>query len=695
MSLIELEDPAVRAETPAPTPPTTRRRSWSLLTSRPGDPRWARPALLTLLAGTAILYLWGLGASGWANSFYSAAAQAGSQSWKALFFGSSDAANFITVDKPPASLWVMGLSVRLFGLNAWSILVPEALMGVATVAVLYATIKRWFGAAAGLLAGAVLALMPVAALMFRFNNPDALLVLVLVAAAYCVTRALEAASTRWLMLAYGLVGLGFLTKMLQALLVVPAFGLVYLIAAPTQLRRRLWQSIVAVLTFVVAAGWWVAIVELVPASWRPYVGGSQNNSVLNLIFGYNGFGRITGNETGSVGGVGGAGGQWGPTGWLRLFNTDFGNQSSWLIPAALCLLFTGLVLTWRAPRIDRTRAALVLWGGWLLVTGATFSLSQGIIHPYYTVALAPAIGALVGIGAVTAWKRRHEIVARVGLIASVAVSAWWAVTLLDRTPSWNPWLRPLIMVAAVVAVAGLLLPRRAARWLAIVTVAAGLVAGVAAPALSSVATALTAHSGAIPSVTPSAGGFGPGGGGGRGPDGFAGGPGGGVGNGAAPAFGAGNGNAAPAFGGNGGTTAGGFGGGGTGGPQRGGAGGLLNGSTSNAQLTTLLRTDADKYTWVAASVGANSAAGYQLASGDPVMAIGGFNGSDPWPTLAVFEQYVSEGKIHYFIGGGGFGGGAGGNSSTSSAISSWVTSHFTATTVGGVTVYDLTRPATS
>jgi hypothetical protein len=217
------------------------------------------------------------------------------------------------------------------------------------------------------------------------------------------------------------------------------------------------------------------------------------------------------------------------------------------------------------------------------------------------------------------------------------------------------------MVAAVVAVVGLLLPRRAARWLAIVTVAAGLVAGVAAPALSSVATAATAHSGAIPSVTPSAGGFGPGGGGGRGgPGGLAGGLGGGAG-------GAGNGA---------------------------GAGGLLNGSSSNAQLTALLQADADRYTWVAAAVGANSAAGYQLASGDPVMAIGGFNGSDPWPTLAVFEQYVSEGRIHYFIGGGGFGG-AGGTSSTSSAISSWVTSHFTATTVGGVTVYDLTQPATS
>ncbi|MDQ1496251.1 MAG: hypothetical protein QOG69_2734, partial [Actinomycetota bacterium] len=179
-----------------------------LLYGKPTDPRWVRPALLALLVSTGVLYIWGLGASGWANSFYSAAVQAGSQSWKAFFFGSSDAANFITVDKPPASLWVMELSARMFGVNAWSILVPQALEGVATVAILYATVRRWFTPAAGLLAGAVAALTPVAVLMFRFNNPDALLVLLLTTAAYAVTRALEGASTRWLVLSGSLVGFG-------------------------------------------------------------------------------------------------------------------------------------------------------------------------------------------------------------------------------------------------------------------------------------------------------------------------------------------------------------------------------------------------------------------------------------------------------------------------------------------------------
>src|SRR5579885_3543702 len=264
---------------------------------------WERRAVLILLAATAALYLWNLSVSGWANPFYSAAVQAGTKSWKAFFFGSSDASNFITVDKPPAALWVMELSARLFGVNAWSILVPQALEGVATVGLLYATVRRWISPAAALLAGAVMALTPVAALMFRFNNPDALLVLLLVGSAYGLTRALEHGSSRWLLLTGILLGFAFLAKMLQAFLVVPPFVLVYLVAAPGTLRRRLGQLIAAGGTMLLSGGWWVVAMVLIPAGSRPYVGGSQNNSILNLIFGYNGFGRLNGNEAGSVGGT--------------------------------------------------------------------------------------------------------------------------------------------------------------------------------------------------------------------------------------------------------------------------------------------------------------------------------------------------------------------------------------------------------
>jgi len=216
-----------------------------LVRGREEDAAWVRPSLLGLLGIAAFLYLWDLGASGWANAFYSAAVQAGSTSWKAFFFGSFDASNFITVDKSPAALWVMDLSARVFGVNAWSILVPQALEGVATVGFTYLTVRRWFSPAAGLIAGATVALTPVAALMFRFDNPDALLVLLLTIATYATVRAIEAGKTKWLVLAATLVGFAFLTKMLQAFLVVPAFGLVYLVAAPVSLRRRIAQLAIA------------------------------------------------------------------------------------------------------------------------------------------------------------------------------------------------------------------------------------------------------------------------------------------------------------------------------------------------------------------------------------------------------------------------------------------------------------------
>jgi 4-amino-4-deoxy-L-arabinose transferase-like glycosyltransferase len=669
-----------------------------LVRGRPTDPAWVRPSLFALLIATAFLYIWGLGASGWANSFYSAAVQAGSKSWKAFFFGSSDASNFITVDKPPASLWVMELSARVFGVNAWSILVPQALEGVATVAVLYATVRRWFTPAAGLLAGAVLALTPVAVLMFRFNNPDALLVLLLTIAAYAVTRALEAASTRWLVLAGSLVGLGFLTKMMQAFFVVPAFGLVYLLAAPTSVRRRIWQLLLAGVAMFVAAAWWVVAVTLTPASARPYIGGSQHNSILELIFGYNGFGRLTGNETGSVTGGGrgtaaGGGSMWGPTGITRLFGSEMGTQISWLIPAALIMALGALWLSRREGRTSRLRAATVLWGTTLVVSGLILSLSKGIIHPYYTVALAPAIGALVGIGGTELWRARDRFTSRVFLAIAIGVTTWWAHVLLGRTSTFESWLRPTMLVVGIAAAVTVLAVGHVKRSIAVVIAAGSVLTAVGAPVAFAIDTASTPHSGSIPTAGPSSGqgGFGGGGfGGGRGGQ-----PGGPARGGTTGTGGFGT----PPTGTNGGTppagsrftpptgttgTTGGFGG-----ARGGGGGGLLGSSTPSAALTAALKANASKYTWVAAAIGSETASGYQLASGEPVMAIGGFNGSDPAPTLAQFEKFVAEGKIHYFIAGSV--GTPNGGSNASSEISSWVSSHYTATTIGGVTLYDLTK----
>ncbi|MEU8300598.1 glycosyltransferase family 39 protein [Micromonospora sp. NPDC048909] len=696
---------------------------------------WSRPALAVLLLATGLLYLWGLSASGWANSFYAAAVQAGSVSWKAFFYGSSDAANSITVDKTPASLWLMALSVRVFGLNSWAMLVPQALCGVASVGVLYAAVKRWYGPAAGLLAGAVLAVTPVATLMFRFNNPDALLVLLLVAGAYATVRAVEAASTRWIMLAGALVGLGFLTKMLQAFLLVPVFAGGYLLAAPTGLGRRIRDLLLAGLALVVAAGWWVAVVELVPASARPYIGGSQTNSILELTLGYNGLGRITGDEVGSVGGGGGRAGGGGPfegqTGWLRMFGGEVGGQISWLLPAALILLVAGLVLAGRAPRTDRPRAGLVLWGGWLVVTGLIFSFMSGIFHAYYTVALAPAVGALVGIGVTLLWRRRSALggarwwapAATATLAGTLAVTAWWSWLLLGRSPQWHPWLRTAVLVAGLAVAALLLLVDRLPRRATPVLLAFGAAVALAGPVAYSVQTAATPHTGSIPSAGPFvAGGRGGGFPGGRPPGGLegpggaafpagqngAGVPGGQNGAGVPGGQNAGGQDGGPGFpGGPGQPTGDGTGapdgqrpGGGQNGGQfpgggpatrGGGMGGLLDAREPSAALRALLERDSDRYTWVAATVGSNNASGYQLATGDPVLPIGGFNGSDPSPTLAQFQRYVADGEIHYFIGGGGFR--ANGGSSASGEIASWVAASFPAQTVDGVTVYDLSGPA--
>lgn len=664
MNQTTLIAPAAERRTSAATPdrmPSDTSWPTRLWRGRPDDSPYVRPALLALLGATALLYLWGLGASGWANSFYSAAVQAGSASWKAFFFGSSDASNSITVDKTPMSLWPMSLSVRIFGLSSWSMLAPQALMGVGAVGLLYATVRRTTRSAwSGLLAGAILALTPVAVLMFRFNNPDALLTLLLIASVYATIRAIESPerAVRWLVLGGTLVGFAFLTKMLQAFLVLPPLAAVYLIAAKPSIGKRLGHLLIAFGSMIAAAGWWIAIVELWPASSRPYIGGSQNNSILELTLGYNGFGRLNGNEVGSVGG-GNNGGGWGSTGLFRMFNSETGGQIAWLLPAALALLVLGVWFRRKAGRTDRQLTGLVVWGGWLLVTALTFSFMAGIFHAYYTVALAPAVAALVAIGASILWEHRESLVAALGAAFVLAMTASMSYVLLDRADGFVPWLKYVVVVAgagaAFLIVLHRLLPRRAM----IAVAGAAAITMLAGPTAYAIDTASTPHTGSIPSAGPNAGGgFGGGGPGGRG------GP-----MGQPPTQ---NGTRQAPGGAGGGTT-----------------GGLLNGSESTAEINALLTTDAGSYTWVAAAIGSNTASGYQLATELPVMAIGGFNGSDPSPTLAEFKQYVADGEIHYFIGGGSGRGGMNAGGSTSAEISAWVSENFTAQTVDGVTLYDL------
>jgi len=634
-----------------------------LFRGRADDAAWVRPAHLSVSLLAAALYLVNLTVSGFANTYYSAAALAASKSWSAWFFGSFDAANFITIDKPPLGTMLMGLSVRLFGLSSWSILLPEALAGVATVALLFVVVRRSFGAVAAVIAALVMALTPAAVLMFRYNNPDALLTLLLVLAGWAFLRAVESGSLRWVMAAAVFVGLAFNTKYLQAYLVLPAFAITYAIAAPVNVRRRIVGLVVAATAVVLSSGWWVLAVELLPAAARPYIGGSTTNSALQLLLGYDGLGRIFGSGgVGGPGGGGGAGGGFsGATGLLRLFNSQLGGQVGWLIPFAFAGLAAGLWLRRRAPRTDRARAGYLMWGLWLAVHALVFSFMSGIIHSYYAVVMAPAIGALVGAGAVDLWALRTRTrFGGLALAGTILISALLAWQLLERTPGFAPGLGLTVLIVGTLVAAIVAIPASAGRRRTQLAAAGlGLAVLLAGPTAYALDTMATGYAGGDPKAGPAIADGAPGGVGG--PAGRA-----GLGFAALP-----NGQAGAGDGG---------------------------GASADQALIDYLLANRNGATWIVATTSANEAGSIQLASGEPVMAMGGFSGSDPAPTLEQLKALVASGRLRYvLIGGGGPGGGGpgGGRDGSTSDVNAWVTSVGTAVDYGGSggTLYDLSGAA--
>nr|WP_246224672.1 glycosyltransferase family 39 protein [Mycolicibacterium anyangense] len=606
--------------------------------------RSERAGLAALLLGTAVLYLWHITVNGMANQFYAGAALAGSRNWKALLFGSLDPANFITVDKPPVSQWVMGASGQLFGFSSASMLVPEALMAVAAVWLVYASVGRVCGPRAGLLAGAVLALTPVAALMFRFNNPDAAMVLLMTAAAYCTVRALERASGRWLAWAGVALGFAFLAKMLEGLLLVPAVALAYLVAAPTDLPRRVLHLVGSAVACIVSAGWFVVLTLVWPASARPYLAGSTDNSFMNLVLGYNGFARVAGRNhdifgapdpLGSSAGdqlqrthLGGFGGQ--QEGLGRLFSGEFGFEIGWLVPTALLSIVLVLISRGRVPRTDPVRAATLLFGGWLVINGLVLSYMKGMVHPYYCLSLAPAVAAMIGIGAHEMWARRSGLLGRLGLAALILVTGVWSWWLLGRNPAWLPALRWTVLGAAVLAAAALAFSARSRRRVAMVSAAVAAGALLAGPAAYAVATIGTAHHGGSPTVGPPR-------------------------------------------------------------PETAAMSKAFGGPVENPRLASLLRATTTR--WSAAVIGSSPAAGLELSSGTAVMAIGGFTGHDPVPTLHQFQSDVTAGLVRYYVVEKDWRGRPNNwpQPGKHAAITDWVTATFPVTHVGDADVYDLSR----
>jgi 4-amino-4-deoxy-L-arabinose transferase-like glycosyltransferase len=607
-----------------------------------------------LAALSGVLYLVNLTVSGYANTYYAMAAQAASQSWSALFFGALDSQGFITVDKPPLATWVMGLSVKTLGLSSWSILLPQALLGIGTVLVLYLAVRRSFGPVAGLIAGVLAAITPVAVLIFRYDNPDALLTFLLVCAAWALGRGLERGRLRWALLAASFVGAAFLTKYLQAYLVLPGFALVWLVSAPVSLRRRIGGLLAAGVTVAVMSFWWVAIVELIPTSSRPYIGGSTTNSPLELLLGYDGLGRIFGGRPAGSGlgsavdglASGAATGPGGPTfsgtpGVLRLFNDQFAGQVAWLLPAALFAIGVAIVLYRRSARTDARVAGYVLWGTWLAVHAAVFSFMSGIIHSYYAVVLAPALAALVGGACVELWKRRTASpISGFVLAAGIVASGAMAFVILDRTPSFAPGLGYGVLALSVAAALLIAIPSGlVARRITRLAMALAVIAVLAGPLAYAADTMTTAYGGGDPSAGPQS---------------------------------------AASFGGPGGGPAGGLG------------AGLGAGATIDQALVEYLVANAGAARWIVAVSGSQTAATIQLSAGLPVLTMGGFTGSDPTPTLEDLRAAIMAGELRYvLIGGpgsgrGGFGGSADpGDGGASSAISSWVAGSCTAVTIDG------------
>lgn len=572
-------------------------------TAAPRPLPWDKLGLIVLLVATATSFLWGLDRNGWANPYYSAAAQAGSQDWKAFLFGSFESGNLITVDKTPLSIWVMSLSVRIFGLNTWAILVPQALMGVATTYLIYRILRRGYGSAPALLGGAIYATTPVVFLMSRYNNPEPLMGLLMVAAVAVTIRAMEKGWLRLFATAGILLGLAFMAKQIQAFVVIPALCVAVLGFGMGTLPTRIRQLLMAAVSLLATSATWLVAVELTPSSQRPYIGGSSANSAIELTLDYNGLARfiqiptkINGNRANSQDDLAPYNG-----GFSRVFDGNFAPEIAWLLfPAiALCIVLIVLSRTLRFNGLQKNVAVIaVIWFG---TTFLLLCFMGSMIHTYYTFSLAAPVAVVIPIGLYMLWRTRDRLVLR--LIGGVIVGSatYMTVRVLNYSDEWPVLFRVIVVAAGVVATAGWL-TAASAKWFRI-TACAIAVAFMLGPVGANLYTVSVPQNGTNPQSGPIA----------NDPMAMS-----------RLLLSAKSGTPAWAL-----QTA--------------------YGSTPSEAVVDLLRRTGDGQVWGAATFSAQNAALYQLESRMPVIPLGGWLGIDPAPTPAQFKGLVADGRIGYFI----------------------------------------------
>lgn len=616
-----------------------------LFKGRPGDPGWERPVLIVVLFLNALLNFWNLGINGWANYFYSAAVQSGTKDAISAFFGASDWGNSITVDKPPLSLWVMELSAKFFGFTPLGILVPQAIMGIASTWLIYVIVRKQFSAAAALVAAVAFCTTPIVVLMSRYNNPDPLMLLLMLVAVYSMQHAIESGRLKFLVVAGIAVGLAFMTKQLQGLLVLPSLVVAYYAWAEVSWFRRLKYAAIAGAAMVLTGGLWMTVVDLVPADARPYVGGSRSNSVLELTLAYNGVDRIVGTEENPVANLIPA--QFrqvdSDAGLMRLFNANYGQEIGWLLPAAIiCALL--IIASWKyLPSGRGARSLAFIAVTWFFGTYGVLSFMGNQIHTYYTEALAPPMALTVGVACAIYFQHRRLLRFRMAAAAAILSTSLCSWLILNSVVGWPIWLGNAVLFAGAIGAALAAVPPPT-RWLEVCAATAAAAAMLVGPLATSVLNTTLIQNGSNPvsgQLTKSTGSIN------RFLDEMK------------------HGNPAWAY-------------------------DVAFGQKPNDSILQLLRAS-NGCTWAAATAASQTAARLQIEADRPVMPLGGFAGTDPSPTLAAFKIHVDDGSICYFLSQDGFLATQTANSAFAE-ISEWVEAHYEREDIGGQGIYDLSKP---